>query len=151
MLPVLLTSSEYPSLVNLILFVYERICHGIDERSIYIDGKPMAVCARCLGIYAGYVLGLIVYPFFRRVSSTNLPQRRWLILAMVPMGIDVLLSLLGFFDNTHLTRTLTGLIAGAAGAFYTLPGLVSTGAVLRSHLFSFNRVIQGGRQVDRQT
>jgi hypothetical protein len=37
---------------------------------------------------------------------------------------------LGIFENTLASRAVTGFIAGAAGAFYTLPGLVSLAASL---------------------
>jgi uncharacterized membrane protein len=109
---------------------YGRVCHQIDDRSFHIAGHPLAVCSRCLGLYAGYLAGLIVYPFARSLTQTELPQRSWLIVALAPIAVDVGGGFLGIFENTLASRALTGLIAGAAGAFYTLPGLVSLAASL---------------------
>ena len=35
------------------------ICHQISERSFHVDGAQLSVCARCLGIYAGFALGAV--------------------------------------------------------------------------------------------
>lgn len=110
---------------SLIYLAYSRVCHQIASRSFQIEGHPFAVCSRCFGIYAGYVLGLIVYPFVRSVARTETPARVWLLLALAPVAIDLAGDFAGLFDNTMLSRALTGMVAGAAGAFYTLPGFVS--------------------------
>ena len=38
----------------LIYVLGSRICHQISERSFHVDGAQLPVCARCLGIYAGF-------------------------------------------------------------------------------------------------
>jgi uncharacterized membrane protein len=118
------------TLLSLLGRVYSRVCHQIGDRSFHIAGHPLAVCARCFGIYVGYLAGLIVYPFARPLTQTELPHRRWLIAALAPVAVDVAGGFLGIFENTLSSRSLTGLIAGTAGAFYTLPGLVSLAASL---------------------
>ncbi len=118
------------TLLSLLAHAYGRVCHQIADRSFHIAGHPLAVCARCFGIYVGYLAGLIVYPFARSLTQTELPPRSWLIAALVPVAVDVAGGYLGIFENTLASRALTGLIAGAAGAFYTLPGLVSLAASL---------------------
>lgn len=53
-----------------------RICHQIAERSFHLDGAQLPVCARCLGIYAGAAMGVIValrLPGPRRVD----PEAPW--------------------------------------------------------------------------
>ena len=37
-----------------------RICHQISERSFHLGVAQLPVCARCLGIYAGFAIGLTV-------------------------------------------------------------------------------------------
>ena len=113
---------------SLIYMAYGRVCHQISSRSFQIEGHPLAVCSRCAGIYFGYVLGLIVYPFVRALTRTDTPARVWLLLAIAPAAIDFAGDFAGLFDNTLLSRALTGGVAGAAGAFYTLPGFVSLAA-----------------------
>src|SRR5215472_1539129 len=106
-------------------FGYGRVCHQIPERCIQIAGQPMAVCARCFGIYLGYVAGLALYPRIRPVETPDAPPRRWLIIALIPLSVDFLAGYLGLLETTQISRLLNGLIAGAACSFYTLPGIVS--------------------------
>lgn len=110
---------------SFIYLAYSRVCHQIADRSFHVEGYPLAVCSRCFGIYAGYVSGLAVYPFVRSLARTEAPGRVWLLLALAPVAIDFAGGYVGVFDNTLLSRALTGLVAGAAGAFFTLPGFVS--------------------------
>ena len=128
--PLLRAASGDSTLVSLLARAYGRVCHQLDDRSFHIAGHPLAVCSRCFGIYVGYLAGLIVYPLTRSLTKTELPHRLWLIVALVPIAVDFAGGFLGIFENTLASRALTGLIAGAAGAFYTLPGLVSLAASL---------------------
>jgi uncharacterized membrane protein len=106
--------------------IFTPICHQRPERSFYFDGLPLAVCARCLGIYAGFLGGLLVYPLWRRLDDEEMPARRWLLASLLPMFVDLAGDRVGLFVNTHISRVATGAVTGAALAFYLLPGLVST-------------------------
>ncbi len=108
------------------------VCHQIPERTFHLaGGLPLAVCSRCSGIYVGGLLGLLVYPLFRPITSTVSPERIRLLAAAVPMLIDFGGDQLGLFHNTFLSRTLTGLIVGMAAAFFLLPGLIAAGDEFR--------------------
>jgi len=39
--------------VSLSYIPFHQLCHQITERSFSVNGIPLAVCARCLGIFAG--------------------------------------------------------------------------------------------------
>jgi uncharacterized membrane protein len=108
------------------LMIYQGlsvICHQIPERSFLIAGFPLGVCSRCTGIYAGFSLGLFLYPIVRRINAAGFPEGRWLIIAALPLSIDFACGLIGVFNNTLLSRTATGLLFGTVLAFYILPGL----------------------------
>lgn len=98
------------------------VCHQMPERSFHIAGHALAVCARCFGIYAGFALGVLVYPLVRSVHRTDAPARAWLLAATLPLAVDFMLGLLGLWDNTHLSRFTTGALVGAAAVFYVMPG-----------------------------
>src|SRR5262245_20781692 len=101
------------------------VCHQSPERSFYFHGYPMGVCSRCVSIYAGSVIGLLLYPFLRDIREDAFLPRCILIGAAIPTVIDFTGGVLGLFANTFLSRTLTGILFGAVAAFYITPGLVS--------------------------
>jgi uncharacterized membrane protein len=109
---------------QLVYAFFHAACHQIPERSFHVGGYAFAVCARCFGIYVGALLGVAAYPLARAVVRTDAPERRWLLLAAVPTAIDFALGVTGVWANTHWSRFSTGLLLGAAAAFYIVPGLV---------------------------
>lgn len=114
----------YPASGFVLYQVFGRLCHQIPERTFYLDGHPLAVCARCTGIYFGFAAGILIYPLVRSLHRGDTPARRWLILAAVPAIVDFALGLFGLWENTHLSRSLTGALLGAVAAFYVVPGLM---------------------------
>ncbi len=103
---------------------FSYICHQISSRSFHYHEYQFAVCARCFGFYSGFVLGFIVYPFFRQLNNTESFPRFWLFAAMIPMGLDFSLTFFGIWENTHLSRLITGLILGVACAVFIVPAVV---------------------------
>lgn len=101
-------------------------CHQMPERAFWIAGHPLAVCARCTGIYAGFALAVLLYPLIarRRLPAGATPRREWLVLALAPTTIDFTLGITGLWANTHLSRSLTGAWLGAWLAFYVVPGVL---------------------------
>lgn len=110
---------------------FSFMCHQISSRSFHYHEEQFAVCARCFGFYGGFAFGFIVYPFVRALNNTDSFPRFWLFAAMIPMGIDVGLTFFEVWENTHLSRTLTGLILGFACAFFIIPALVEISYYLR--------------------
>lgn len=122
--PVLLAHQrEFPA--SLIYRSFSYVCHQIPARSFQFAGHQLPVCARCLGLYAGFFVGALIYPIVSSLSTKTpaMPARRWLLLALVPTVVDFGLDFLGWWENTHASRVSTGLLLGAALSFYVLPGL----------------------------
>ena len=114
----------FESLSATIYRFFSVICHQIDSRSFHIENHQFAVCARCFGVYFGLFFGFLIYPLIRKVDEIEPLPRFWLFLAMIPIGIDWSLGIFGIWENTHLSRFLTGLILGAACAIFIVPALV---------------------------
>lgn len=123
------------SLAGALYAGFGAVCHQIAERSFFVSGFPLAVCARCAGLYVGFALGVVLYPLVRPVGARETPERAWLIAAALPMATDVGLNLLGVWENTHLSRSLTGALLGAVAALYVVPGLVDLSHASRGRLF----------------
>lgn len=101
------------------------ICHQRSERSFQWCGWPLAVCVRCTGIYAGALLGLLLYPLWRCLDAAQLPARRYLLLALALLALDWALGAAGVLAHNTGARLVTGLLAGAVAAFYVLPALLA--------------------------
>lgn len=120
----------FSSFANPVYKFFSYLCHQMPERSFYLDEHPLAVCARCFGFYGGFFLGIIIYPLIRQLRDTEPLPRFWLFAAMIPMGIDWSLTFFGIWENTHFSRLLSGLILGAACAFFIIPAAVEIGYYL---------------------
>ncbi len=103
---------------------FSSLCHQQAARSFYLAGQPLAVCARCFGIYAGFAAGALCYPLVRRLGRRDMPARRWLLLAALPACVDFALGFTGWWANTHTSRALTGALLGATMSLYVMPGLL---------------------------
>ncbi len=103
---------------------FSHVCHQTPERSFYIAGYPLAVCARCTGLYVGFAAAVAFYPVMTSLKRTHAPERKWLFIAAAPLAIDFALGFFGIWENSHLSRLLTGALLGAVSVFFILPGLV---------------------------
>ena len=120
----------YSSIALLIYTTFGKFCHQIAERSFYIDGHPLAVCARCTGIYFGFAAGVLFYPLVRSLNRVDAPGRKWLLLALVPTAIDFSLGFFGVLENTQWSRFVTGALLGGVTAFYVVPGIVDMSRII---------------------
>ena len=120
---------------------FSYLCHQIPARSFYFAEHPLAVCSRCTGIYAGFLLGVIVYPIVRSLRSAETPERKWLFIAALPLAIDFFLEFLGIWQNTHSSRFFTGALLGSVVVFYVLPGLLELS--LRERTSSTPKIASG--------
>jgi uncharacterized membrane protein len=103
---------------------FSYICHQISERSFHVEGEKFAVCSRCFGVYFGLLAGFVGYPLWREIDSIEPPPRFWLFLSLIPISVDWALGVFGIWENTHLSRFVTGSILGVACAVFIVPALV---------------------------
>ena len=109
---------------------FSYLCHQIPERSFYIAGHQFAVCSRCFGVYFGLIVGFVVYPFIRSFDKIEPLPRIWLFLAIIPIVVDWALGFFDVWENTHLSRFVTGLILGAACGIFIVPAIVEIARLL---------------------
>src|SRR5687768_7988924 len=89
---------------------FSYICHQLPDRSFHIFGHQFGVCSRCFGVYFGLLAGFAAYPLWRKIDEIEPIARFWLFLSLVPIGIDWGLTVFGIWENTFLSRFLTGMI-----------------------------------------
>jgi uncharacterized membrane protein len=120
-----LAAASGPTSLSLTIYqAFGHLCHQLPERSFYIAGQQFAVCARCTGLYAGFAVMTMLYPAIVSLRRRDMPARKWLFLAALPMALDVGVDLLGIWQNTHSSRFVTGALLGGTAVFYVLPGLL---------------------------
>ena len=127
----------HPAFAAAIYRAFSFVCHQIPERSLHLAGHQFAVCSRCVGLYSGFAVAALIYPLARSLKRTDTPRRLWLMLAAVPLAIDFGLTYFGVWQNTHLSRFLTGALLGSMAVFYVLPGLSELSQGVRRR---FNRL-----------
>ncbi len=108
-----------------------------DKTSIRVEkdgvvGYKLPVCSRDIALYAAMLLGGLLYPLARELDDKGVYPAIFLVIAIIPIGIDGGLQfisdigLLPFvYESTNLIRLITGGIAGLAAAFYAIPILVN--------------------------
>jgi uncharacterized membrane protein len=103
--------------------VFAPTCHQIPERCFALGGHPLAVCGRCLGVYAGFAAGLASYPFIRGFSRLALPRPKVFIASILPLAVDGVAGVLGLWRSPIEVRFLTGLAWGTVLPFYFVTGV----------------------------
>ncbi|MGB9635029.1 MAG: DUF2085 domain-containing protein [Candidatus Micrarchaeia archaeon] len=102
-------------------FRYSRDQIGINRAEHVIrdgmEGYKIAVCSRDFFMYLGLLIAAPAYLLLRK-RITTLPSMIYLLIALVPMGIDGTGQLLGFWESTNLVRSATGLIVGIVMGYY---------------------------------
>jgi uncharacterized membrane protein len=122
-----LLAPNHPLTALLIRNFFARLCHQDPARSFMVEGSPVAVCVRCLGIYCGAALAGLLR--LGRASASRL-----LAVALLLNLLDVAAGTLHWHGNLPLLRLLLGLLLGVgAGAVLLWPqgrfaSRLSTGA-----------------------
>jgi uncharacterized membrane protein len=98
---------------------FGHICHQFDERSLHLGEHKLTVCARCSGIYFGFLIGVLIIPLLKNIKIRNVKYA--LCFIMLPMLIDVALDFVGIHNSNTLTRTVTGLMFGIPSAVLIYP------------------------------
>lgn len=83
-------------------------CHGRADRSFFLCGKQLPICARCTGELIGILIGIPIVFFTGRIRVSAM------LLLMLPMVIDGFLQLLTLYESKNYKRLLTGILFGFA-------------------------------------
>jgi len=116
---------------SLLYAFFTSICHQETVRSFHFAGYPLTVCARCTGLYIGFLIGLLVLPHLRTVSCRLAKRPRIILIFLAPMALDLMFPSL----NTHWTRFITGALASFPVSVFVWWGIAQIGHPVfkRSH------------------
>jgi uncharacterized membrane protein len=138
---------------KIIYTIYRPACHQMPTRSYFFGGEHLAYspeelaaagldvgplsrdignetvgwkfafCQRDVAIYGSLLLGGLVFALARRWRGNWLMPFRYYLVFLVPMGVDGLLQLFGFYESNWLARTITGTLFGAGSVLFAYPYL----------------------------
>ena len=102
-----------------IYLVYSFLCHQQPNRCFTIFGHQMAIRQRCVGIYAGFLAGGLLFGLLR-AHLKPLPWRAYVVLNL-PLVADSLIQLLGLWESTWYLRMVTGGGFGLSSVWLVYP------------------------------
>lgn len=80
-------------------------CHQLPERSFFVAGKQMPVCARCFGAFCGCIAALATFWW--------IPAHPLVLLGLcIPMLLDWFIQYVDLLPSTNRRRYVTGLLCG---------------------------------------
>jgi len=107
------------------------LCHQLPERSFFFHEHQSPLCARCTGMYLGFLIGLVFLIVRRRTHSARMPTAAIiavLIGFITIMGIDGINSTLSIipgapqlYHTTNIHRIVTGTLFGLAMCMLFFP------------------------------
>jgi uncharacterized membrane protein len=118
-----LLAQSHPLFALLIRSFFSRLCHQDPARSFIVEGSPVAVCVRCLGIYCGAALASVM-------GMGKAPAKRLLAIALLLNVFDVATAVLHWHGNLPLPRFLLGVLLGMGAVALLLSPLSLTGRSL---------------------
>lgn len=111
-------------------------CHRFVSHSFTINGRPMALCARCTGMYLGVALTAVLLGLAGRIRRADLPTKPIMVALAVfvaIMGLDGLNSMAyslpalpQAYTPQNWLRLVTGMGTGLAMGAFMLPALGQT-------------------------
>lgn len=110
------------TLYHFVFSLGSGLCHQLPERSFIFHGLQLPLCARCTGIYFGFIFAFVMLVFLYRKAPRRGGLSRFYYLIVVVLGlplvIDGLSSYLGYRTTTNVIRLWSG---GAFGAVLAVP------------------------------
>ncbi len=103
--------SEMNGFAHAVYFVGDWNCHQKAERSLFINGNEMPICARDTGVLIGLSLGMLVVLLIPI-------QIKWpfLILGLIPLLIDGGAQIIFDYESINLIRIITGALGGVSAS-----------------------------------
>jgi len=101
---------------------YSLVCHQQPEKLIAIGYKHTLVCARCTGIYSGALISSFLLLVLKMKNQLNI---KFLLIASIPMFLDVILYSLGIYRYSKTIAFSTGILLGSVGFLYIHEGILN--------------------------
>ena len=105
---------------------FSYFCHQKPERSFFLWGEQLPVCARDCSFYVAALISTCIYPKIRGMCNPDMIPKVYLIVFLLPMAVDGGTQFLGLRESTNVLRALTGFSAGLIVPFYVIPFVLAS-------------------------
>jgi uncharacterized membrane protein len=85
-------------------------CHQLHDRSFFFGNYQFPVCARCTGLFIGYITGIIFSSFIIKFELIKIFICTFL--SVSALGVDGVLQLKKIIVSNNRRRLITGLLCG---------------------------------------
>ncbi|HDH06990.1 MAG TPA: DUF2085 domain-containing protein [Thermoproteales archaeon] len=89
--------------IRFLYWIASPFCHQLPERSFFIAGYKLPVCARCTGVYLSFYFTYIVYPFFIRRIKRKVYASLYIIM-LLPLIVDGVIQFITPYESSNITR-----------------------------------------------
>lgn len=107
-LPPILAYFHFYDISGQITFLFSGSCHQQSDRSFWISGYPMSLCARCIGVYLGTFCGAVFFLF----NKNKILSLKYIYIIIVLISVDIILNYLLNFDTGNIIRFIIGIMIG---------------------------------------
>lgn len=102
-----------------------RVCHQQLDRTIHLQGVPLAVCSRCTGIYTVLFVAIAFFSYF---STFVISAKRYIVpifaLISLALVLDGVSNLFQLWHTPDAIRLLTGVLWGLPAGMLLVYALV---------------------------
>ena len=120
------------SIAAFIYAIGSLVCHQLPDRSFHLGAFQLAVCARCVGIYAGGAFGAVTGAVAwalpsepRRPAFTPIAARWMVAIGALPTAISVLAERAGVWQTANADRAAAGFPLGLTAALVVMSALAT--------------------------
>jgi uncharacterized membrane protein len=112
--------------------LFRMLCHGMEARCFHWGGVPMPICARCTGLYLGFLIGIGLFAAVRKLQRISIPSSMVIVL-VAPLVVDGITQAMGLRVSTNELRVATGLLCGSAALAWVMNRIELAAAAASSH------------------
>ena len=104
-------------------FVASFVCHQLPERTLTIDGHLLPLCARCTGIYSGFLIGILFQMTVRKKLNRlpSFPIIAVCVLFILALITEAIGEKMGLWALPGQVRFLLGILCGSALSIGSFP------------------------------
>jgi uncharacterized membrane protein len=86
---------------------YSNVCHQAEHKLLMINGEKTFLCARCIGIYFGSLVSLLILFIIPKIKIKI--NSKIILFSFMILTSDVILHTLHFYDYSTVLALITGI------------------------------------------